>query len=322
MHKFIVKANLFFIPIIIILICLEIYLRAIPNDYIFKNNYLSGNSDNVQVLSLGSSHSYYGINPEYFDLVGFNGSHISQSIEYDYKLLMKYDGHWKNLKYIIISVSYFTFFSKLEEGAENWRVKNYSIYYDIKTSKKIGDYFELPNGVMADNIRRAYNYYKINKDNITCSPYGFGLNYNSGIKNDLTASGVVAAKRHTKKDIDKYFIENQLTLKKIIDYAHEKNITVILFTPPAYESYVTNLDKKQLEITIKTSEKLSQENNNVIYLNYLQDKSFVKNDFFDADHLNEIGAKKLTLYINSIINMRELSWRRNHSVKEPYKMNL
>ena len=39
----------------------------------------------------------------------------------------------------------------------------------------------------------------------------------------------------------------------------------------------------------------------VIYKNYMYDKMFIENDFYDADHLNEIGAEKLTKLLNNLI---------------------
>ena len=33
----------------------------------------------------------------------------------------------------------------------------------------------------------------------------------------------------------------------------------------------------------------------------MYDKMFVKSDFYDADHLNEIGAEKLTKLLNNLI---------------------
>jgi hypothetical protein len=42
----------------------------------------------------------------------------------------------------------------------------------------------------------------------------------------------------------------------------------------------------------------------VKYLNLLTDKAFDEKDFYDADHLNEIGAKKFTLKIDSLINAK------------------
>jgi hypothetical protein len=47
--------------------------------------------------------------------------------------------------------------------------------------------------------------------------------------------------------------------------------------------------------------KIERENENVYYYNFLDDNDFVEDDFFDADHLNELGAMKFTKKVDSAI---------------------
>ena len=42
---------------------------------------------------------------------------------------------------------------------------------------------------------------------------------------------------------------------------------------------------------------------NVNYYNFLKDNRFESNDFFDADHLSDQGAKKLTLILQDIVSI-------------------
>jgi hypothetical protein len=56
--------------------------------------------------------------------------------------------------------------------------------------------------------------------------------------------------------------------------------------------------------------KFAAKYDNVTYQNFLLDSSFSAIDFFDADHLNEIGAKKLTSKLDTLINQRKQNtWR-------------
>jgi nucleoside-diphosphate-sugar epimerase len=129
---------------------------------------------------------------------------------------------------------------------------------------------------------------------------GWGTNYNSKDNQDLTATGIKAAKRHTIKS-DEYFNENVEYLKSIIEFAKAKNITVLLFTSPAYKTYVRNLDNTQLSRSINAANHLTDTYSNAVYFNLLNDTIFTENDFHDSDHLNEIGAKKLTVKIDSLL---------------------
>ena len=44
-----------------------------------------------------------------------------------------------------------------------------------------------------------------------------------------------------------------------------------------------------------------QQANNLIYLDYLKDPRFIANDFFDSNHLSDIGAEKFTKILNEDI---------------------
>ena len=106
MRKFIIKLILVISPFIIIALPMEYFLRQVPNDYIYKSNYLDEHSNEIEVLILGGSHSYFGINPDYFTAKTFNAGNVSQPLNIDFKLLEKYQNNFKSLKIIIIPMSY------------------------------------------------------------------------------------------------------------------------------------------------------------------------------------------------------------------------
>ena len=89
---------------------------------------------------------------------------------------------------------------------------------------------------------------------------------------------------------------------KIIALCKKNNINIVYITTPTDKSYYENLNKIQIEKTIKTITDLVKNNSNCYYLNLLNSEKFTKEDFYDADHLNEIGAKKLSLLLNAEIN--------------------
>jgi hypothetical protein len=297
---------IFILPIIILAVSLEVLLRRIPNEYSFKKQFLDRNSDSIRVLILGSSHSFCGINPEYMKSKSFNASLYSQSIDLDLKILKKYENNWHSLRYIVIPIDYYSLYYRLEQGIESWRIKNYNIYFDIKTNNSILDNTEILGNKLNFNLNRLYQYYVCDKS-ITCSNLGWGVDFNSKNKKNLLATGKESAKRHQAKN-NEFFDENVVTLKEIIEFAHARNIKVLLYTSPAYKTYVQNLEYHQLNNTINTVTKIANSYKNVVYYNLLNDKSFNEKDFYDADHLNEIGAKNLTLRIDSIINGNSTFW--------------
>lgn len=306
MKKFLIRLFLFSLPVIVVIVAMEIMLRNIPNDYSLKKSYLGANAAKVEVLCLGSSHGYYNINPEYFNRPGFNAAHIAQSLNYDLAILKDYESRLVHLKYIVLPVSYFSLYGKLNESPESWRVKNYSLYYGINTTYNIKNYFEVLSNGFGVNFKRCVSYYINHKPEITSSSLGFGSNYLSTHQQNLNLTGQEASLRHTKED-GEFLEENIANLREIIEIAARKNAKVIFFTPPAYHTYREKLDQKQLSETLNAVRALSSKYSHVVYRNFLSDTSFVKSDYYDADHLNEIGAEKLTKRINSLIQDLESS---------------
>jgi predicted ribosome quality control (RQC) complex YloA/Tae2 family protein len=204
------------------------------------------------------------------------------------------------LKIIVLPISYFSLLVKLDAASDSWRVKNYIIYYGINISNGMAYHTEMLSNKLSVNVKRIISFYLKRNTAITCSSLGWGVSYNSKNARDLVETGKDSAKRQTILDF-KYFNDIVSTLKSIIEFGRMYNIKIVLFTPPAYETYFENLNKEQLKKTIQTAEDISNQFENCMYFNFLENKSFTKLDFFDADHLNENGAEKLTLLINNKI---------------------
>lgn len=302
MKAFLKKTTYFILPILVLLIAIELLLRQIPNDYSYKKNYLEKHSNTIKVLFLGNSHAFYGINPELISEPTFNSAHVSQSIDYDYKILKQFEHHLDSLKTIVLPIDYFSFYKNLETGAEKWRVKNYVIYYGFGGDATPSNYLELMNGAVKDQINRLVKYYYNKKSDLNCNTQGWGKSYQSVNSKNLVTTGAIAAERHKAKS-DKAFQSNLQTLNSIIAFAEQHHCKVILYSSPAYETYVKHLDTTQLNKTIGAITTISNQHKVVQYYNLLKDPTFVHADFYDADHLNELGAKKLTQKLDSLIHL-------------------
>jgi len=300
MKKFLKYIIIFFAPLIILGICLEVMLRHIPNDYAFKKKYLDKNAANVTVLVLGNSHAFYGINPAYITGNSFNAAIHSQALQYDYEILNKYQHSLNNLQYIVLSVDYSSLYSNLIAGFEKWRVKNYSIYYGIHTNYNLSDNSELFANKADISIERIKKYYTRHSGGIMSSALGWAKNDNVATPEELTASGERDANIHTATN-DAYLAGNTAMLKNILNFAKSRNIKVLLFTAPACNAYVKNLNITQLNNTVTAINNISSDYSNTRYYNFLQDSTFTESDYFDADHLNTAGAQKLTIKIDSLL---------------------
>ncbi len=306
-QKFMTRfAGYFMIPVAIIIMFLEISLRQIPNDYSYKNEWLSENSRDLKILSLGPSNGYFGIDPNYFQQKAFNAAHISQSINYDLFIFDKFLPLFDSLKYVIIPVSQLTPYYSLENSDEYWRIKNYTIFYECKYHRYQPEFnSEFFGNNLISVVPRIKGYYSGGISELYCNELGFGLNYSFGKrKTDWENTGFSDAK-HQKSNISKELYNQNLgCLNRIIEECNNRDISVILIAIPAWHTFVKNIDTRLLESTDAIYIHLAELNRNVRYINLLNDKRFVADDFYDADHLDEIGAKKLTLILNDTLNAK------------------
>ena len=287
----------FFLPMCFIAVVLEFALRNIPNDYAFKNDYLKEHAGNIEVLVLGSSHTYYGINPAYFSKKGFNAAYVPQSIDFDLALLKKYEKQLKKLHYLVVPVDYFTLYNSLEISDESWRMKNYALYYDLD-ALPFKYHFELGNGKFEHAIKRLGYYFKPETP-ITCNALGFGSAYKASKSLELEQNGKLAAQRHTAAT-NKSNEKLRAVLYKFVEFTEQHHIQLILVTCPAYYSYVNHLNKEQLNEMHKVICDAQKGHSNVLYFDFLKHRVFNASDFFDGDHLNDRGAKKFSLLLNQI----------------------
>lgn len=301
MKKLIKKILTFFLPLIVFLSLLEILLQQIPNDYSYKKEYLDNYSNEIETLILGTSHTNCGVNPIYFSSNTFNAANSARPLEYDFLIYQKYSDKLSNLKTVIIPISYQTMWWKLD-GKKKTIIKNYVIYFDIHNSESFSDNFELLSIKL--NWNRLISYYIYKKTEISVSELGWSTSYNSINNKDLLETGKNTAITHTCKDIFSqenkiFFNENIYLLNKIIE--SKENLKVILFTPPGYKTYREHLNQEQLNQTIKIATEIAEKYDNCVYYNFLENSDFVAEDFHDADHLNEKGAKKLSILLNKIV---------------------
>lgn len=311
MRKFIIKTLLLLLPVLILAVSIEYLLVSIPNDYAVKKSYLDQHSEEIEVLILGSSHTYSGINPYYFSNNAFNLAQVSQTLDLDLELLLKYENELHNLNIIILPISSFSLWEKLENEIDSWLLKNYKLYYELGTSK-LKDHSELFSVKLTRNLSRLYSYYIKKESTIFCSELGWRTTNKSEFSKDLYATAIEASNRHTKTNIhsDKYkelFYENMNILNQFYSFCMERNIELILITTPTHLHYRNQLNEIQLNTMIETMNDFVKNHPHTHYLNWLNHPDFKDSDYFDADHMNEIGAKKLSLKLSNYIDSLNIS---------------
>lgn len=278
------------------IIGIEIVLRKIPNDYNVKAAYLKMNGDKIETLILGSSHSFYGINPNLIPNA-YNLAHSSKSYDLDWKLLERYDKYLPNLQTIIIPTSYFSYVHTLGNSSQRKLLKNYKLYHGIDIgTNDLTLSTELFSQPIGENYIRFQNYINIPDKEVTIDEKGF-IKKRRLFNSDLYHSEETV-KKHTSK-LDAIQIDSNTNgLNNILTYAQSHQIKVILVSTPVAPSYKENIDRKQYLHWQQMTKEIIKDYDEVYWIDlFNNDDEFNQNDFVDSDHLSLKGANKVTLKI-------------------------
>lgn len=248
---------------------------------------------------------YWGINNSFFTLKSFNWGFTTQSLRYDEFLFNKYVSKCTKLKYVILPISYNSLRFDLEDGPE-WNIaKGYCIYMGCDYHKSEPKYnYELFGRFNIKMLGSVINTWKGKENHIGCDTLGYGLYYTLANRSDDWKQMGNGAAYHTIKST-KNVTANKVRVDNIIDSCSNRGIRVILLTTPTYKTYFENIDTIQYNEMVDYCEEKAYANANVIYCNYLKSSMFTENDFFDADHIDDLGAVKMTKMLDSIIMLWE-----------------
>ena len=297
------KLSLIFIPVIILVVFFEVQARNFQNGFALKKNFLEKDISDLDILILGSSHGYFSINPEVLSRNSFNLAFNSQDLYYDYKLLEKYKGSMKNLKCIILSVSYFTLWYDMNEAPEKWRKYFYKEYFGInpRSDLSLSDMAD----VKAYSFAFFYGFERVLFGTLNKKAFSFGCDMNSSgwytdtLNHILDSTGIFMMKGKARVDFTNSLInKNNYTgnirlLEQLVKYADDNGIKLLFITTPVSYPYSLYADKN---ICNEYWEKINSytNNKNIFYLNYFNDKRFYMRDYHDFDHLNGEGAMKFS----------------------------
>lgn len=302
MKKFLISLSLLLPALLVVLISGELFIESLPNQYKSKNEYMLNNGSNVETLILGSSHTYYGINPEYLDGNAYNLANPGQNYRYDYYLLSHYADKYERLKTVIIPVSYHSFFQRPYETG-NEEDKHLILCYHLYMNCPYGKYrfkynWELCFPIIFRGKIKAW----LTKSTRDCSTLGWSTDFKLRNKkmNEEEKTGKKHAIIHTIDDWTS-MNENVNNLIIILKFCEERSIRAVLVTPPVWHSYYDNIDVKQFNKMNLIIDSLKR-NYIFEYYDYFKDPHFNAEDFFDSNHLSDVGATKFTKILNENIH--------------------
>lgn len=263
------------------------------------------NTDSLQVLILGNSHNYYGINPQWMKKKAFNLANTSQTIFYDEIFLHRYVNKCPNLKYVVCEIAYFSPYEKRYGDKSEWyRIMYYQIYMNCRFHSFFSKYnWELAyNRFSREKIKIAWH---LKHKKLDCNEYGFGLNhsieYRKAYNDSADAKNRVDVNTFQPNEYDYVLATN--TLLSMAKICKDNNAKMLLITTPVTPLFYYFTNKQQLNTMYNmANEVMKQYPQTVIFKDFMRDDRFNEKDFYDADHLNkEFGAKKFTKIIENCV---------------------
>ncbi len=295
----------FHIAFIVALFLLNpIYIR-LPSEYSVKHKQLSKLSS-VDVLVLGSSHTYLGVSASDISRESYNAALMSQSYRYDYLILKSLVDRRVKINSVILPISPFSSAYEVETGGEEWRQYQYWHRYNMHIYSK-RDYFDIRShiAVMGDvdplgslcNILTG----KIPTHLENVRSDGMGLNRDGGISVTFAqTSAAVRARGHLsyRGSAGTYWF------RKTVELCKSTKTNLILISTPVTDEYyqlVSTVLKRDQDVLYEIAKSIDTD---VVFFDYSRSSSFTYRDFYDCDHLNPTGAKKLGMLLRQYSSIK------------------
>lgn len=301
MKKFFLKCSFFLTVIAIVWASNEALYRLVPNNYTVKNENVTKVYDDCQVLILGNSHPFFGLDPHYFTYNTFNLANVSQTLYFDELLLEKHLEHFKKLKYVILAIEYTTLSHSDTHPEMEWRKYFYEAQMGLKLPqisdfdvKKYSLALVPPMSINKQSIKTYFRQGTIAQ----CDSLGFAANNGVLSEYNNPEAGIAKMKQHEDGSLS--FNKNLNRVNSIVRKCKERGVKVILVNMPVTTYYADNVNTLKRKKIVNNCETIALKND-IGYIDLFQNKAFNNDDFHDVDHLNIQGAKKCSELLNQYI---------------------
>lgn len=291
----ILRFALFFGILLLCLVAGEAYVRSLPNPAKTKHAYLTAHSREVRVLVLGSSHTYYGVQPDILDAKAYSAAMVSQTLRYDDYLLHHYP--FDSLRCVILPISDFTLYEDLE-ACEAWYLANrYRLYMNCDIHSRLSVYgwecTAFP--TFCEKLKSLWQPAKMQ-----WSTRGQGLEYTFENRSADWDNGVARAKVNTYTDFSGA-ADNVRHLQSIARFCAGHGARLVLVSTPMTATYFAQLSPRQEADKVRRLTAFLQQTPCAVYYDLRRDTRITDADFYDADHLNTRGARKFTTLLRDLM---------------------
>ena len=302
MRRFIVNVIKFAVGIVVLLGIAEYLARTCPNAYAVKQEWMDRHRVGVETLVLGSSHAYAGIMPQYLGTEAYNLANSSQTQRYDWLLLSRDTSQLAALKAIIYPASSLRMCYRLEDTSEWYRCIYYQLYNHLSQHGALSKY-----GLEVSSLQTCC--WKVQSRLLSgaadrmCDDYGWCTFYQAREDGNAAWSDKELAERFAKyAERDALCTSRYVYFDSIAQYCERHDVKLILVGFPVSKAFAEapagqNIIREADSLSLKYASRYSC----IRYLDFTRCDSMTDSDFFDVDHLNSNGARKLTEMIRDSI---------------------
>lgn len=254
-----------------------------------KNRLLSIND--AEILVLGNSHTFFGINPSFLNKKTINIANKSRKLETDYLILRKNIEKLSNIKTVIIPISHYTLFTK------DISKKEKRLYYNFYNLE------EYNQGYFQNSLVLNLSFKELIDNAFFHKPLFSDLGWRANSEN------YKYSEETTKKKIGNIEerLKRELTVKMNLNYFEqiislcEINHKKLVIALPPYHLDFYKFSENRYDIEIKNRlSSIDLKSTRIIDGRSLK----INNDslYENIDHLNKNGAEVFTKKIDSILN--------------------
>lgn len=303
MKNFLIKTALFGLLVVAMCLGIEWLLFLRPNEYNYKKGYVEKNADGIRTLILGHSHAEMGIDPEYLGDSTFNFALSGRLHYYDAVLAERYIPRMKNLKCVIWPLGYnFQFLSYYYYCTHSSQTgSNFSSSYQCMYEKYMHitynhsfpfEYWsEIINSRMDYGNRLLRNSFKTRMQQ---EPTGFDRQKPAAKSGSWKHDHLPTVVDYNSPETPLAKQEGIDNMKRIARVCRDNGVRLLVITLPCYQTYLDQVTQRGLQDMQACVDSMKAVYPELEYRNYLTDKRFVDEDFFNSSHLTDVGAQKLT----------------------------
>jgi len=321
MRSFLKKILFFIFPLFIFVIMMDLYLVNMNSLYKEKVSGLLDHANKIEILILGNSHATYGVDPSSFSAFAYNIANVGQSIYFDKEITLRNLNKLKSLKYVLISLDYHSLYFSRQRGKRNiWSYYGNGIKYPTDNYKKanispflFGYDPKVSFSLIKKNMIKKWKFRNQN--------YFIDYDVEHGVSlMDTTIKGYISFSGTEKNAFSNEFYINKIKgFDNLINYSTEKELVIneisqlittlkkkgikpIFFSTPTFKQYNTFLDSAIINNNLIDSKNLCKKYN-IEFWDYAVNNNFIKEEFFNPDHLNKQGGTRFGKMLDSRLKL-------------------